>query len=128
TFCWTNTNCLIGETRVQAVAIGFGVHRDRANAQLFGRADHAQGDLAAVGYQDFPEHSRLGAHRGRIENSASPYSTGRPFSTSLAVMMPATSASISFISFIDSMMHSTWPGSTASPTRTKDGAPGAAAS
>src|SRR6185369_818705 len=124
----SNTNCLVGEARMKAVAIGFGVHRDRADTQFLGRADHSQRDLAAVGNQDFPEHSRLDAHRGRIENSASPYTTGRPFSTSLAVMMPATSASISFISFIDSMMHSTWPGSTASPTRTKEGAPGAAAS
>ena len=39
-------------------------------------------------------------------------------------MMPATSASISFMSFIDSMMQSTLPGVTCSPMRTKGGVSG----
>ena len=37
-----------------------------------------------------------------MANRASPYSTGRPFSTSFFAMVPPTSASISFINFMDS--------------------------
>src|SRR5438093_7774350 len=38
---------------------------------------------------------------------------------------PRTSAGISFIIFIDSMTHRTWPGSTSAPTSTNGGASGA---
>src|SRR5712691_7906062 len=59
-----------------------------------------------------------------MPNRASPYSTGCPLATSLLVTTPEISASISFMSFIDSMMQSTAPGCTVSPTRTKGGLPG----
>ena len=48
---------LIRKACVEAVAIGFGVNGDRANAQIFAGADDAQGDLAAVGDQNFFKHA-----------------------------------------------------------------------
>jgi len=49
---------------------------------------------------------------------------GWPFATSFFTISPATSASISFISFIASTMHNICPISTVSPTFTKGGDPG----
>ena len=43
---------LVGQAHVLRVGIGFGVHRDGADAELARGADHAAGDLAAVGDQD----------------------------------------------------------------------------
>ena len=40
---------LVGEPRVQCAAIGLRVDRDRAHAETASRADHAAGDLAAIG-------------------------------------------------------------------------------
>ncbi len=40
------------------------------------------------------------------------------------MIVPDTSASISFISFIASMMQSVWPGRTIEPMSTNDGASG----
>ncbi len=51
-------------------------------------------------------------------NSGWPYSTGWPFSTRIALIMPAASASISFISFIASMMQTVSPALTFWPTST----------
>jgi hypothetical protein len=34
---------------MKAVTVGFGIHRDRANAQIFAGTNDAQGDLAAIG-------------------------------------------------------------------------------
>src|SRR5271157_1469586 len=47
---------LVGKTHMQRVAVGLAVDGDRANAQFLARADHAQGNLAAIGYQDLLEH------------------------------------------------------------------------
>ena len=54
-----------------------------------------------------------------MANRRSPYSTGWPFSTSTATTSPATSHSISFMSFMASTMHRVWPGFTKSPGCTK---------
>src|SRR5579872_6317231 len=61
---------------------------------------------------------------GRIANSSWLYSIGWPFFVKHFIISPATSASISFISFIASTMQSTWPTSTESPGLTKGGDPG----
>ncbi len=45
----------------------------------------------------------------RMANSGIPYSTGLPLATSILAITPDTSASISFISFMASMMQRTWP-------------------
>ena len=56
---------LVSETDVRGVAIHLGVDRDRAHAQLLAGADHADGDLAAVGDQDGVEHHRTFRTRDR---------------------------------------------------------------
>ena len=57
--------------------------------------------------------------RYSMMNSGWPYSTGWPFSTRIALIMPVASASISFISFIASMMHTVSPALMFWPTSTK---------
>ena len=47
---------LIGQPDVQRVAVGGRVDRDRLDAELVQRADHAHGDLAAVCHQHAREH------------------------------------------------------------------------
>ncbi|MNY35824.1 hypothetical protein D3C86_1702610 [compost metagenome] len=51
----------VGQAQVHQVAVGGGVHRDGLDAQLFAGAQDAQGDLAAVGDQNFFQHRRLSA-------------------------------------------------------------------
>ena len=109
----------IRELDVLGLAIGLRVHHHRLDAELAARALDAQSDFAAVGDQDFFE------HQPRM-NSGSPYSTGWPFSTSMALTVPSWSASISFRSFMASMMQSVSPALTACPTSTNGFAPGAA--
>src|SRR5262249_11630673 len=113
---------LIGELDVERARVGGRVDRDRLEPHLAQRADHAECDLAAVGYQDLLEHRRLASsprrsrarYAGAILNSACPYSTGAPSSARIPITVPAMSASISFMSFIASTMQSTWPLSTRS--------------
>ncbi len=47
----------VRKTRVEAVAVGFGIHGDGADAQILAGADDAQGDFAAVGDQNFFKHA-----------------------------------------------------------------------
>ncbi len=63
----------------------------------------------------------LAGSGGPDVKSGSPYWTGCPFSGWTLTTSPAISASISFISFMASMMQSTCPTLTRSPTLTKGG-------
>jgi hypothetical protein len=47
---------------MHGVRIGGGMYRDRCNAKLLARAQDAQCDFAAIGYQDFIEHLPFGAN------------------------------------------------------------------
>src|SRR5690606_16754278 len=49
---------LIGETHVQALAIRGAVHGHGLDTHLAAGADHTEGDLAAVRYEDLLEHQR----------------------------------------------------------------------
>ena len=115
---------LIGELHVQRVAVGLGIDSDRLQAQLFAGPDDAQGDLPAVGDQNFFEHLGESGTRwsGRgdfawtredpaqavlIVKSGSPNWTGCPFSGWILRTSPATSDSISFMSFMASTMQRT---------------------
>src|SRR3954470_22499340 len=82
-----------------------------ADAHFTAGTLNAQRDLAAVGDQDLFE------HQPRMK-SGWPYSTGWPFSTRIAFTSPEASASISFMSFIASMMQMVSPSFTACPTST----------
>ena len=79
-----DADVLVGEADVQRVLVGLGVDGDGLDAELAAGADDAQGDLAAVGDEDFLEHD--GAAAVHVLNrsyatSRSPYCTGLPFST-----------------------------------------------
>src|SRR5712664_2797363 len=41
---------------MHGVGVGGGMHRDRCDAEFLARAQNAQGNLAAIGYQDLVEH------------------------------------------------------------------------
>ena len=65
---------LVGQARIGAVAIGLRAHGDGAEARFAAGAEHARGDLAAVGDQHLVEgHGRRYAVRTRA--STAPRST-----------------------------------------------------
>ena len=115
----------IGEADMQAVAVGFGIHGDGTDAEIAAGADDAQRDLAAIGNQELSGTllTRAGSRTEirRIRPAAVLHQLARR-------RVPRASDSISFISFIDSMMQSTCPRSHRSPTFTKGGEPGEGAS
>ena len=51
-----DADVVVGEAHVQRLAVRFGIHRHRLDAQLLARADHPQGDLPAVGDEHPLEH------------------------------------------------------------------------
>src|SRR3954469_4551793 len=87
----------VGQLDVLRLGIGFRVHHHGPDAHLAARALDTERDLTAIGDQDFFE------HQARMKRGW-PYSTGWPFSTRIAFTLPEASASISFISFIASLM------------------------
>jgi hypothetical protein len=105
---------LVGQLDVLGVAVGLGIDHHRLDAHLAAGALDAQGDLAAVGDQDFLEHGCALACAPSIStNSGWPYSTAWPFSPRIWVMVPVLSASISFRIFMASMMQMVSPSLTA---------------
>src|SRR5205807_9338758 len=123
-------NRAVRKADVRAELVRRRVDRDRLDAELVQRADHAHRDLAAVRNQDTREHQRASSGApvtGSSSNMSCPNSTGSAFSTWIARTTPAASAFTSFISFIASRMQSVCPCATASPTSTKGGAPGCGA-
>src|SRR4029079_9863227 len=116
---------LVGELDVERVGVGRRVDRHRADAHLAQGADDAQRDLAAVRNEHLVENGRrLLDQGGAMRKSGCPYSPGCAFCTRTAAIVPETSASISFISFIASTMHSTWPFSIRWPSTTYASASG----
>src|SRR3954454_19659190 len=84
---------------------------DSRDAQFLSGAQHAQRDLAAVGDQDLVEHYSMTI-------SGSPYSTGWPSSTRMAVTVPDFGATISLNVFIASMSRIFSPARTVDPIST----------
>src|SRR6188474_3737349 len=62
----TDADVVIGKADVQRFAVRFAVDRDGLNPQLTAGTNHSQRDLAAIGDEDFIEHSAgsRGAHQG----------------------------------------------------------------
>src|SRR5262249_60663206 len=85
---------------------------------------HSALPSAMLAQQDRQNTGRLrlrcpgGGGHGSIRNSGWPYSTGWLFSASTRMTRPATLDSISFISFIASMMQRTCPSLMTSPSPT----------
>ena len=53
----------VGKAHRQRITVGLTVNHHRADVQFLARADDAQCNLAAVGYQDFLEHEKRGNNR-----------------------------------------------------------------
>ena len=53
----TDADALVGKPHMHGVGVSGRMDRHRLDAELLGGAQHAQGDLAAVGDQDFLEHA-----------------------------------------------------------------------
>ncbi len=102
--------------------IDVGVYGHGLNAQLAACANNPDGYLAAVGDQYLLK--KLHYDSGSIRNNGSSYSTGWAFSTSTFLIKPSASASISFISFMASMMQITCPFLTLSPSSANGAASG----
>src|SRR5690348_964594 len=73
----------VGKTDMERVAIRFGVHGDRADAQLFARRENAECNLTTISNKDLLEHGpekSCGVYDFlplvRMPKSGSPYSTG----------------------------------------------------
>ena len=100
----------VSELNVEAVLIGFGIDGDGLDADLLAGADDAEGDLAAIG-----ETSAAVGAAGPFylrRKRACPNWTGLPFSALISAMVPATSALISFITFMASTIQTTVSGVT----------------
>ncbi len=117
-----DADALVGKAHMHGIGIGGRVHGHRLDAKLLARAQHPQRDLAAIGDQDLGEHGL--APRHSMTTRGSPYSTGWPSSTKIAVTRPARGAGIWFMVFIASTMSSVSPAATVSPISTKVRAPG----
>jgi hypothetical protein len=105
---------LVGEAHVLRFAVRFGVHDHRSDAELAARALDSQRDLAAIRNQDLAEQliRILGHDRRRRRTHSDDHDERLPVFDRLAVLgehllhHARLSASISFMSFIASMMHS----------------------
>jgi hypothetical protein len=66
-----DAHALVGEAHMHGVLVRGRMHRDRGDAELLARAQHAQGDLAAVRDQDLVEHlvRKVANSEWRIANS-----------------------------------------------------------
>ena len=54
-----DADALVGEPHMHGVGVGGRMHRDGGDAELLARAQHAQCDFAAIGYEDLVEHGVL---------------------------------------------------------------------
>jgi hypothetical protein len=65
-FTRPDVHCLIGFAHVARCPIAIGVHRNRPQPQLPTRPDDPDGDLAAIGNENFHETRQAGAGRTAI--------------------------------------------------------------
>ena len=118
----TNADRLIRKPHMQRIAIRLAIDSNRLDAQLFAGTNDAQRNFAAIGNENFTQH-------GQFKRSESQRGVGRTrragrWSPGASQSRREASASISFISFIASTMHTTWPFSMRSPLATKAEEPG----
>src|SRR6267143_4252812 len=106
---------LVGQAGIGAVAIGLRAHGDGAEARFAAGAEHARGDLAAVGDQHLVEgHARRYAVRTRAKTA--PRSTSCPSRTRSASPVPACSDSTAISVFIAWSVTTGSPAATVAPT------------
>ena len=107
-----DTYSFIGQLHMERVYVGLGVDSYGGDPEFFAGANDPEGDLTPVRNQNFAKHNYF------TRNRDWPNCTGVPFSTRISRMDPLTSALISFITFIASMMHTTVSSVTSCPTST----------
>ncbi len=83
---------LVGKPHCEALAVGLAIDRDRAEAELARRPDDADGDLAAIGYEELLEHGKRARQPVSINSSACPGSIAPSFSTRKRKTLPSASA------------------------------------
>src|SRR5262245_13422214 len=91
---WPDAHAFIGKPDMHRLLIGGRMHRHRLDPQFAAGPQHPERDFSAIGNEDLVE------HHYSITTSASPYSTGWPFSTRICVTLPAFGAGIWFIVFM----------------------------
>ena len=99
---------LVGQRQVVRAAVGLAENGHGLDAQLAAGTKDPQGDLTPVGNEDALEHHA----RVSTLNKGCPNSTGSPFSTNTAWILPATSAGIWLKTFIASTMQTVVSGPT----------------
>jgi hypothetical protein len=108
----------VGVANMERFRIGGRIHRYRADLQFLAGANNAEGDFPPISHQNLGNIGIGGRFSPGVETSRGirprpkrlirkrgwPYSTGWAFSTKMDSILPAISASISFINFMASMM------------------------
>ncbi|MCC2651944.1 MAG: hypothetical protein K0Q60_2107 [Microvirga sp.] len=110
-----DADALVSKAHMHRVRIGGGMDRHSGDAELLRRAQDAQGDLASIGNEDLIEHIAPYSMTRR----GSPYSTGVPSSTKMAVTVPERGATISLKVFMASTSRTLSPACTLEPISTK---------
>ncbi len=54
-----DAHAFVGKAHMHGIRVCGGMHRHGRNAELLARAQYAQGDLTAIGDQDFIEHGLI---------------------------------------------------------------------
>src|SRR5215469_130325 len=122
-----DTDRFIGHSYVECVFVGGGIDRDRRNTELAASADNTNCNRSPISDEQLLEHPSAPGQATSKIISGCPYSTGCALAAMIRTTRPATGASISFIIFIASMIHSGWPLRIEVPSSTKGAASGDAA-
>ncbi len=117
-----DANAFVGKAHMHRLAVRRRVDGDGRDAQFLAGSKNPKRNLAAVRNEYLVEHS-FAVHSMII--SGSPYSTGWPSSTRIAVTTPERGAEIWFMVFIASTIITVWPALTVSPIAQNGFEPGA---
>ena len=112
--CRADAHRLVGEPDISCGAVGLGMDDHGLELEQPAGAKDAKGDFAAIGDQHLVETPL----HGPIWIRTCPGSTSSPFSTAMAVTVPALSAVMALNDFIASTRQSVSPTATRPPTCT----------
>ena len=128
----TEHDHLVGHLRGERLGVGFGDADHGLDAEAAAGADHAHGDLAAVGHEHAADvvlghgdgnglaHGQASC-AGLISNTIWSCCTGLPFSTTMRSTVPVTPALTVLNIFMTSTRHTVSSACTLLPTATKGG-------
>ena len=118
-----DTDGFVSHANMERLPIRGRINGDSPHPHLPAGPDDPEGNLSPVCDQNFFEWRRVfhGVQASgpiSISISGIPYSTDWPFSIKMALTVPSNSDSISFMSFMASMMQRIWPFCTTEPIST----------